>query len=222
VNHTQRLATLSGGFKLRVLLAQVLISGPDLVLLDEPTNHLDIPSGERLEQCLLDYGSGRDAGGHGGALLLITHDRALLDAVCDRLVILDGEGGATVFEGGYREWLERKSKGTPAPAAKGSAPAAKAPQKAEQKSAPKSASPTKPAGGSKGGKTDPLSRLSLEELESRIERCESDIKRIDAAMLDPANFADPAKSRKLASDRDRLAGELEPLEFEWSRRAEMG
>jgi ATPase subunit of ABC transporter with duplicated ATPase domains len=206
------LRVLSGGERARAVLAGLVASAKNLLVLDEPTNHLDIPSGERLEQCLLDYGSGRDAGGHGGAILLITHDRALLDAVCERLVILDGEGGATIFEGGYREWLAKKAKDAPAATVKGAreAPSStKAPASAKAAPAPKS-------------KPGPLSRLTLEELESRIERCESEIKRIDAALLEAGNWADQAKSRKLASDRERFAGELQPLEFEWSRRAEGG
>jgi ATP-binding cassette subfamily F protein 3 len=204
------LRVLSGGERARAVLAGLVASAKNLLVLDEPTNHLDIPSAERLERCLLDYGSDRDAGGRGGALLLITHDRALLDAVCDRLVILDGEGGATVFEGGYREWLAKKAKAPPA---------APAHAHAHAKSRPDAKPAPKPPPAAKS-KSDPLARLTLEELEARIERCESEIKRIDAALLEPANYADPAKSRTLANERERLARQLEPLEFEWSRRAE--
>jgi len=200
------MAVLSGGERARVVLAGLVAGAKNLLVLDEPTNHLDIPSAERLEQSLLDYGSDRDTGGCGGALLLITHDRALLDAVCDRLVILDGEGGATVFEGTYREWLAKRATTVPAPTGK---PAAKPAPAPTGKSAPKPAT-----------SRDPLARLTIEDLEARIERCEAEIKRIDAALMDPAKHGDPRKARELAERREKVATELEPLEFEWSRRAE--
>jgi ATP-binding cassette, subfamily F, member 3 len=120
------LAVLSGGERARAVLAGLIASAKNLLVLDEPTNHLDIPSSERLEQSLVEYGSGGGSGGSGGAVLLITHDRALLNEVCDRLVILDGEGHATIFEGGYAEYIKKfppaareRVKGDAKPAAKG-------------------------------------------------------------------------------------------------------
>ena len=100
---------LSGGERGRLVLASLIASAKNLLVLDEPTNHLDIPSAERLEEALDKFGDIDKSriggkGGHGGVLLLISHDRALLDDVCDKLVILDGAGNARVFEGTYREW----------------------------------------------------------------------------------------------------------------------
>jgi ATP-binding cassette subfamily F protein 3 len=100
---------LSGGERGRLVLASLIASAKNLLILDEPTNHLDIPSAERLEESLLQFGGKADGkGGFGGVLLLISHDRALLQDVCDTIVILDGEGNTRVFEGSYREWEARQ------------------------------------------------------------------------------------------------------------------
>jgi ATPase subunit of ABC transporter with duplicated ATPase domains len=79
-SHRQPLATLSGGFKLRVLLAQVLVGGPDVVMLDEPTNHLDILSIRWLEKFLARYD---------GCALVISHDQRFLDNVATHILDVD-------------------------------------------------------------------------------------------------------------------------------------
>jgi ATP-binding cassette subfamily F protein 3 len=202
------LAVLSGGERARCVLAGLVASAKNLLVLDEPTNHLDIPSAERLEQALIDYGSNADAGGYGGAVLLITHDRALLDATCNRLVIIDGRGNATLFDGGYSEWIV---KNPPAPLER--ATAAK-PERSATKSPPAKQTPTSTGGA--------LEKLSLTELERRIERLEQAICDANRVLADPATWTDP-KKRKVASDaRDAATRDLAPLEAEWSRRAELG
>ena len=97
----KQLKVLSGGERSRARLAGLLASAKNLVILDEPTNHLDIPSSERLEQALHVDENGD---GFAGTLLLISHDRALIDATCDHLIALDGKGNAEVFVGTYSEW----------------------------------------------------------------------------------------------------------------------
>ncbi len=89
---------LSGGLKRRVLLAQALVSEPDLLLLDEPTNHLDIESIDWMEQFLLNYP---------GALLFVTHDRAFLRHLATRILELD-RGRLTDWPGDYANFLRRK------------------------------------------------------------------------------------------------------------------
>lgn len=91
--------TLSGGQRKRVAIARALMSEPDLLILDEPTNHLDADSVQWLQDELSN--SPR-------ALLLVTHDRYFLDAVCTRIVELD-QHRILSFEGGYEKYLERKA-----------------------------------------------------------------------------------------------------------------
>ncbi|NQV15632.1 ABC-F family ATP-binding cassette domain-containing protein [bacterium] len=81
-------AQLSGGERARVLLAKLMLETAEILILDEPTNDLDIPTLEVLEESLIDYS---------GALLLITHDRFLMDRVCDQIMYLSGDGTVKVF-----------------------------------------------------------------------------------------------------------------------------
>jgi ATP-binding cassette subfamily F protein uup len=90
----QRVGKLSGGERARVLIAQLMLQEADVLLLDEPTNDLDIPTLEILEESLLEFK---------GALLLVTHDRYLLDRVSTIVLGLDGRGGAERFAD-YSQW----------------------------------------------------------------------------------------------------------------------
>lgn len=93
-------ASMSGGEQRRVALARILIARPALAILDEPTNHLDVETIDWLEQYLIDE--------FPGALLLITHDRYLLDRVATRTVELS-EGKVYSYDGGYEDYLEAKA-----------------------------------------------------------------------------------------------------------------
>ncbi len=95
-----RVSTLSGGEQRRVALARVLIARPDLAILDEPTNHLDATTIEWLESYLLDE--------HTGGVLLITHDRYLLDRVATRTLEV-ADGAVYSYDGGYELYLEQKA-----------------------------------------------------------------------------------------------------------------
>ena len=90
----QPIGRLSGGERARVLIAQLMLQPADLLLLDEPTNDLDIPTLEILEESLLEYR---------GALVLVTHDRYMLDRVSSVVLGLDGQGGADSFAD-YSQW----------------------------------------------------------------------------------------------------------------------
>ena len=93
-----RVATLSGGWRRRVLLARALVSAPSLLLLDEPTNHLDLDAIVWLERFLEDYP---------GAVVIVTHDRVFLQRVARRIIELD-RGQLTSWPGDYRTFLEKK------------------------------------------------------------------------------------------------------------------
>jgi ATPase subunit of ABC transporter with duplicated ATPase domains len=97
-SHRRPLATLSGGFKLRVLLAQVLVGGPDVLLLDEPTNHLDILSIRWLEKFLASYK---------GCAIVISHDQRFLDNVVDHVLDVDYET-ITLYKGNYSTFSAEK------------------------------------------------------------------------------------------------------------------
>jgi ATPase subunit of ABC transporter with duplicated ATPase domains len=96
--HRDPLATLSGGFRLRVLLAQVLAGGPDVLLLDEPSNHLDILSIRWLEKFLRDFP---------GAVLVISHDHRFLDNVVTTILDVDYQT-VTSYPGNYTAFLDAK------------------------------------------------------------------------------------------------------------------
>jgi ATP-binding cassette subfamily F protein uup len=94
-----KVESLSGGWRKRVALAQAWLKDPDVLVLDEPTNHLDPDQVEKLEAWLQAFQ---------GSLLLITHDRHLLDGVVDRMLELEG-GTVTSYEGSYSDYLLERS-----------------------------------------------------------------------------------------------------------------
>jgi len=219
------LGDLSGGERGRLVLASLIASAKNLLILDEPTNHLDIPSAERLEEALDKFGDIDKSkiggkGGHGGVLLLISHDRALLDDVCDKLVILDGDGNARVFDGTYREWeakvkaeraaaSERARKPVPKPAPK-PAPVPAAPRVSAPVSAPKPQPKQKSR----------FSNLPMEKIEQRIADIGRELREIDQSFADPKVASDTARTKKLLARRTELGGDQEELEAEWLRKSE--
>jgi ATP-binding cassette subfamily F protein uup len=109
------LSALSGGEQARIRIAQLMLRPADLLLLDEPTNDLDIPALEVLEESLEEFP---------GAVVLVSHDRDLMDRLCTAVVGLDGRGNAAVY-GSVGQWLAAYETATTAadrPAAEPAAP----------------------------------------------------------------------------------------------------
>ncbi len=96
--HTGEMNTLASGYKLRVLLAQVLFGKPDVLLLDEPTNHLDLESIRWLEQFLIDFT---------GTLVVVSHDRHFLNSICTHIADVDYQT-ITVYTGNYDDFVGAK------------------------------------------------------------------------------------------------------------------
>jgi ATP-binding cassette subfamily F protein uup len=121
----QPVERLSGGERARVLLARLMLQPADVLILDEPTNDLDIPTLEILEEALQEFS---------GAVVLVTHDRHLLDRVTDSVLGLDGRGNAALFADylQWEQWRENTSTAAepkPAASAEKIAPSAAAKKK---------------------------------------------------------------------------------------------
>lgn len=95
----RKLSEFSGGWRMRVMLAKILLQAPDILLLDEPTNHLDLPSIQWLEEYLKAFE---------GAIVIVSHDRWFLDRVINRTVE-SRKGKLTVYAGNYSFYLEEKA-----------------------------------------------------------------------------------------------------------------
>jgi ATP-binding cassette, subfamily F, member 3 len=207
----KQIGLMSGGERSRARLAGLLASAKNLIILDEPTNHLDIPSCERLEDTLRiekdELGNrleDQDEDKFQGTVILISHDRALIDAVCDHLVVLDGEGNAEVFVGTYQQYLLAKKE-----------EAKKAAARAAAKPAPAKPAPTKPAAGKSEGKTEGKTEGKAEG--------KSDNKPANDAPIKPAakavsNGPAPKPSTPPASSRAPEPGPKKPAgksKFSW-------
>ena len=210
----KEIRVLSGGERARVVLAALLASAKNLLVLDEPTNHLDIPSAERLEEAFAlerhDPKTGETTtGAYTGTLVLISHDRALIDAVCDHLVVLDGEGGVELFHGNYSQWRARaadaNSEGPKSSRGSGTKPTA-------------GAGPDRTASGT--STRNRFSWMPVEKIETRIREIETEIRRLDAELGDASVWQDLERANALTDERDALSGELGELEEEWIRKAE--
>jgi ATP-binding cassette, subfamily F, member 3 len=166
--HEKQVAVLSGGERRRLALAVTVASGANLLVLDEPTNHLDLESREALEAAL-------DA--FPGTMLLVSHDRALLDAVAERtLAIEDGELHS--YDGGWAEMLRRREER--------SARAVKPEPKVERKRKPAKAAPKRPS--------------ELEQIEAEISAREAEVADLERRLASDWSDVETLAAHKQARD----------------------
>jgi ATP-binding cassette subfamily F protein 3 len=199
-------SALSGGERRRVSLAILVNSGANMLVLDEPTNHLDLESREALEDALR---------GFPGSLLLVSHDRALLDAVGTRtLAVEDGE--LRTYEGSWAEYVQAREQRRAAPV-----DAAKA-AKAEARRATGNGKP-KPAKGKRAGpdgarpspRPSKNAQRAQRALEREIETAEEALRALEAELADPDAWSDPGRSSDSSRRHAEAKRTVEQLYARW-------
>jgi ATP-binding cassette subfamily F protein uup len=180
---------LSGGEQARILIARLMLRPADILILDEPTNDLDIPTLEVLEENLRDFP---------GAMVLVTHDRYLLDTVSTEVLALDGDGGARFFAG-YDQW-ETWYEAHEAASAAAAVPAKSA--------------PTAPAA-PRGAGLSSSERRELQQMEAKIEKAEARVGELEAQMVEPAVATDAAKLQETWTALEQAKAEVERLYARW-------
>jgi ATP-binding cassette subfamily F protein uup len=183
---SQPVGRLSGGERARVLIASLMLDPADVLLLDEPTNDLDIPTLEILEESLLDFP---------GALVLVTHDRYLLDRVSTVVLGLDGKGGAERFAD-YSQWdawmAERK----------------------EQKPKPQASAPARSANGKK--KPSYMDAREYEGMEERIAEAEQTLEAKRTVLQDPLVVKDGRLLEQAYQEMQEAQSTVDRLYSRWA------
>jgi ATP-binding cassette subfamily F protein 3 len=177
---------LSGGERRRLSLAILVQSGANVLILDEPTNHLDLESREALEAALQLYE---------GSLLLISHDRALLDAVGTRTIAVE-DGSLRSYDGGWPEYVRVRE------------------ERADLERQAKRAKPAPPAPkprvvASNGG------ARTAKQLEAEIERAEALLRSLEDELADPSAWNDPRSAQKSTRRHAEAKRQLEALYERW-------
>ena len=181
------LSALSGGEQARVRIAQLMLRPADLLFLDEPTNDLDIPSLEVLEDSLDEFP---------GAIVLVSHDRDLMDRLCTEVIGLDGKGGAANF-GSVDQWLTAYQKANTD----------------RERAATKAASPSKSAD-AKPKKLSYKEQQEFDKMEGLIETAENTVVEKQAA-VESAATAGHAVLTKACADLEAAQRKTEKLYARW-------
>ncbi len=187
----QPVGRLSGGERARVLIAQLMLQPADVLLLDEPTNDLDIPTLEILEESLLEYR---------GALVLVTHDRYMLDRVSNVVLGLDGMGRAEIFAD-YSQWEIWQ---------------------AEHKQSLRSATKAEPAQAPRPQSPESKKKLSYIEareyatIEERIAQAEQALQTAREAAEDPAIVSDAPQLIKAHQELEKAQKAVDELYARWA------
>jgi ATP-binding cassette subfamily F protein 3 len=189
---------ISGGEQRRLSLAILVASGANVLILDEPTNHLDVESREALEDALSAFE---------GAVILVSHDRALLEAVGSRTLVCE-EGELRSHPSGWAAYQRQRDEEGEAAAAAAAA-AAKRSSKAAKRSS-KAAKRNRRPGRSAKSAARKASRLAEE-----IERAEAELREIEEELSDPAAWSTPAKSERASERHEAAKEELAELYEKW-------
>ncbi|QND14781.1 ABC-F family ATP-binding cassette domain-containing protein [Rhizobium leguminosarum bv. trifolii] len=195
---TEKMATaakdLSGGEKARLLMGLAAFNAPNLLILDEPTNHLDIDSRRALIEALNDYE---------GAVILISHDRHLIEATVDRLWLVNG-GTVTTFEGDmdeYRDLIVSSGK--------------KKEEKPQLTEDATSKADQRKLNAERRASLTPL-RKKINEIGSLTAKLEKQIQALDAELADPVLYEKtPAKAAEKVKQRGEAATKLAAAEEDW-------
>ncbi len=171
---------LSGGERARISIAHLMLQPADLLLLDEPTNDLDIPTLETLEETLLEFT---------GAVVLITHDRFMLDRICNGFLALGDLNQTHIFPD-YHQW--EASLKTPAPQ-----------EKPKEKQTPQKA------------KLSYQEKKELDQIEGKISKLEEKIKELNQLIESPEVAQDPEKLRLLCAETGLAQTQIEQLFIRW-------
>jgi ATP-binding cassette subfamily F protein uup len=190
----QPVRNLSGGERARVLIARLMLEPADVLLLDEPTNDLDIPTLEILEENLLEFP---------GALVLVTHDRYLLNRVATTVVGLDGKGRIGLFAdfGQWESWLEEEPTAT-------------------------ETAPAKPAASSAGPASSGKKKLSYLEarefagIEQRVEESDARVAAARARVEDPQIATDSVALQQALAEVEAAQQENEAIYARWAELTE--
>ena len=203
---------LSGGERRRLQLTRVLMAEPNVLLLDEPTNDLDIDTLQELES-LLD--------GWAGTLVVISHDRYLIERICDSTWALFGDGKLTNLPGGIQQYLDRRRELIAAPAAPSSASPG---QDAATGTASVSASGA-PSSPGLSAQEDRELKKELNALERKMQKLSAKVETLTAKLADAASPADGNIDTALLADLDRelqgVRSEHDDCEMRWLEVAEM-
>ncbi|MFJ9743705.1 ATP-binding cassette domain-containing protein, partial [Streptomyces sp. NPDC101166] len=186
---------LSGGERRRLQLTRILMAEPNVLLLDEPTNDLDIDTLQQLEDML---------DGWAGTMVVISHDRYLIERICDTTWALFGDGKLTNLPGGIEEYLRKRAAltGGPATPARSAAPAATA----------NSAAPASDSAAYRAA------RKELAKLERALEKLTDREEKLHAALAEAAT--EPDKLVKLGAELKQVQAEKETTEERWLELAE--
>jgi len=186
----QPVSSLSGGEQARVLIANLMLQPADILLLDEPTNDLDIPTLEVLEDSLSEFS---------GAIVLITHDRYLLDRLSDRLLYLDGNG-KTEFFADYAQWQHAIS-ATPARAEITISESISTKEKPPNKNLTKTTQNT---------------QRELNRLHSKIQKAEAELELLEQQLQQEDMVSYPERLMAICSQIENKRNDIEQLYQQWA------